>query len=76
MNLKNLFPLDIEEVSTETAANLVNAKLREGWSLLLVYPSPDGVGGFYAIYVLGKRRPVTDRNFTDRDLEGYDQRNG
>ena len=44
MNLKNLFPLiDVEEV---------NALLRKGWSLLLVYSSPD------------------------RDLEGYDQRNG
>ncbi len=72
MNLRQLFPLlDVEKVETETDAAEVNARLREGWSLLMTYPSPDGVGGFYGVFVLGKRRAVTDRKFTDQN---FDQR--
>ena len=77
MNLKHLFPLiDIEEVCTETDPREVNVLLRKGGSFLRVYSTPDGSGGFYAVYVLGKQRPVANRRFTDRDLEGMDQRNG
>ena len=72
MNIKNLFPLDIGEVETETDSREVTIRLRAGWTLLLVYPTPDGVGGFFCIYVLGKRRAVT----THPDSNEYDQRHG
>ena len=66
----NPFPHDIEQVITEDSPKAVNAKLRDGWVLLLVYACPDGVGFSYAAYVLGKRRApagtVQDDEFDQR----------
>ena len=50
MNITTPFPLDVEKVETEDSHSAVNAKLRAGWTLLLVYACSDGVGGTYAAY--------------------------
>ena len=71
MKLANIFPTDIEQVITEDSSKAVNAKLRDGWVLLLVYPVADGIGFSYAAYVLGKRRAVTTSEAPDYE---FDQR--
>ena len=72
MNIKNLFPTDVTELVTQTDVGHANALLKQGLVLLLVYAALDGFGGSYAVYVLGRRAPVADRKFTDRDE--FDQR--
>lgn len=76
MDLRNLTPLNIERIVTETEPREVNRLLKDGFLLLLVTPSPDGVGGFYAVYILGKQAPPPGRVTVNSDPEGFDQRNG